>query len=138
MRSEEPRTPLPYALELGPLGADDLRRFARASGDDNPLHTDPAVARAAGFDDVIAHGMLAMAYAGRAVTDVVPQAELRELRVRFHAVVPVGSALRCVVGEEGGERDGRRLTLEVAREDGTVACSGDALVGSRQNPGDVA
>lgn len=32
----------------------DIRRFAAAIGDDNPLYTDPEAARAAGYRDVIA------------------------------------------------------------------------------------
>src|SRR4051794_32452767 len=32
----------------------DIRRFAAAIGDDNPLYTDQQAARAAGYDDVIA------------------------------------------------------------------------------------
>ena len=46
----------------------DLRRYAAASGDDNPIHLDDEVARSVGLPGVIAHGMLTMALAGRALT----------------------------------------------------------------------
>jgi len=47
----------------------DLERYATVSGDLNPIHLDSAAARAAGFEDTIAHGMLIMALACRVVTD---------------------------------------------------------------------
>jgi acyl dehydratase len=46
-----------------------LVRYAGASGDFNPIHWNPRVAREVGLPDVIAHGMLTMACAGRIVTD---------------------------------------------------------------------
>lgn len=39
------------------ITAAEIAAFAELTGDDNPLHTDPAYARAAGFSNVIAHGL---------------------------------------------------------------------------------
>ncbi len=47
----------------------DLVRYAGASGDLNPIHWNQRVATAVGLPDVIAHGMLTMALAGRVLTD---------------------------------------------------------------------
>ncbi|WP_104750178.1 MaoC family dehydratase [Helicobacter cynogastricus] len=44
-----------------------LLDFAMLSGDTNPLHTDPTYARAQGFKDCVAHGMLHSAYYSRLV-----------------------------------------------------------------------
>jgi len=41
----------------------DLAGFAEWSGDRNPIHLDPAAARAAGCDTVVAHGVLGLALA---------------------------------------------------------------------------
>ena len=49
-------------LELAPITRLDLALYAGASGDHNPVHVDIDFARAAGLDDVFAHGMLSMAY----------------------------------------------------------------------------
>ena len=57
-------TPTTYAVTRAALVA-----YAQASGDPNTIHQDPEVARSVGLPDVIAHGMLTMAYAGRVVTD---------------------------------------------------------------------
>ena len=56
----------PAVLELTRA---DLRAYAQASGDSNPIHLDEAVARSVGLPDVIAHGMLTMGLAGQVVAD---------------------------------------------------------------------
>ena len=48
-----------------------LVRYAGASGDFNAIHWNPRAASSVGLPDVIAHGMLTMALAGRVVTDWV-------------------------------------------------------------------
>jgi acyl dehydratase len=47
----------------------DLVRYAGASTDFNPIHWNERTATAVGLPNVIAHGMLTMALAGRLVTD---------------------------------------------------------------------
>jgi acyl dehydratase len=70
----------PQAVRKPPTGtvtlavARDLTaRYASASGDDNPIHLDPAYARNAGFPGVIVHGMCTMAMAGNALEAKYPQ-----------------------------------------------------------------
>ncbi len=48
-----------------------LVRYAGASGDFNVIHWNERVATAVGLPNVIAHGMLTMALAGRVLTDWV-------------------------------------------------------------------
>ncbi|MET8505512.1 MaoC/PaaZ C-terminal domain-containing protein [Streptomyces sp. NPDC004787] len=68
----------------------DLRRYAAASGDHNPIHLDDAAARAAGFPSVIAHGMLSMAKAVGLVADWAGDpAAPEESFARFARPVPV-------------------------------------------------
>jgi acyl dehydratase len=72
----------------------DLVRYAEASGDDHELHLNPAVARDAGFPDVIAHGMLTMSHVARLISQTLPRpTDLVELRVRFRQPVLVGEAV---------------------------------------------
>lgn len=72
------------------LTRDWLVRYAGASGDFNPIHWSPRVAAAAGLPDVIAHGMLTMAVAGRVVTDWIGDpGAIREFGVRFTRPVVV-------------------------------------------------
>ena len=72
----------PYAFEdLAPgqacevrrhLRGEDIDAFAAASGDHNPLHVDAAFARAAGFPDRIAHGMLLASWISAAIAEHLP------------------------------------------------------------------
>jgi hypothetical protein len=43
-----------------------IAAYARASGDNNPIHVDPQAARRAGFPEVLAPGMLLMAHVEQA------------------------------------------------------------------------
>jgi acyl dehydratase len=69
----------------------DLVKYAGASGDFNIIHWNERVATKVGLPNVIAHGMLTMAQAGRFVTEWAggdPGAVV-EFGVRFSAMVPV-------------------------------------------------
>lgn len=127
-------------LRLKPISRTALALFAGASGDHNPIHLDIDVARAAGFEDVFAHGMLSMAYLGRLLTDWVPQARLRSFGTRFVAITPVHGEPVCTgfvrsVEETDGERRAI-LDLTVTLADGTVTLKGDAVVSLTASPED--
>jgi len=74
--------PQEIELTVGPVAA--------ASGDHNSLHLDAAVARAAGFDRPVVHGMLTMGYAGRLLTGQFGTDSVRALEVRFTGVAKLG------------------------------------------------
>jgi len=84
--------------ELPPLTRvitrEDVRAYAEAGGDRNPLHLDDDVARKAGFDGVIAHGMFTMGHLSACLTrwlgDVSP---IRAMRVPFRAPVSPGDTI---------------------------------------------
>ncbi|ORB31737.1 MaoC/PaaZ C-terminal domain-containing protein [Mycolicibacterium parafortuitum] len=119
-------------LVVAPISRTTLALFAGASGDHNPIHVDIDAARAAGFDDVFAHGMLSMAYLGRLVTSWVPQSQLRALSTRFTSITPVLAQPTCTGTVTGiDDVDGeKRATVEVkiSLADGTVTLSGEAVV----------
>ncbi|UGT62467.1 MaoC/PaaZ C-terminal domain-containing protein [Nocardia asteroides] len=120
-------------LKVEPITRTTLALFAGASGDHNPIHIDIDAARASGVDDVFAHGMLSMAYLGRALTDAFPQSRLVELATRFTAITPV-LAEPVITAEPDGvqtDADGRQLTrlaLTATLADGTVTLRGHALI----------
>lgn len=70
-------------------------RYAGASGDHNPLHYDPAFAALVSpTKTVIAHGMLSMGLASRAVTAFVGGPErVQDLHVRFTRPWPLGETV---------------------------------------------
>ena len=119
-------------VETGPLSRLTLALYCGASGDHNPIHVDIDFARQAGMPDVIAHGMLSMAWLARVLTGWVPQTALREYGVRFSAMTQVGERIRCTGRvaekfEQGGERR-VRIELKTTNQDGQLKLAGDAIV----------
>ncbi|HSW04938.1 MaoC/PaaZ C-terminal domain-containing protein [Aquabacterium sp.] len=79
----------------------------RLSGDWNPLHVDPDVARAAGFDAPILHGMASYGMAGCAVIAALcddEPARLKRLDVRFASPMLPGETLLTEIWREGPGR----------------------------------
>lgn len=119
-------------LALPPLSRLNLALYCGASGDHNPIHVDIDFARQAGMPDVIAHGMLSMAWLGRLVTHWVPQTALRDLNVRFAAMTQEGECITCEGEvtdkfEVAGERR-VRLSISTRNEQGQVKLAGEAVV----------
>jgi acyl dehydratase len=76
----------------------------RLAGDYNPLHSDPEVARSAGFDRPILHGLCAYGMVGRALIKVLggdDPARLRRLDVRFTSPVFPGEPLSLEIWRMG-------------------------------------
>jgi acyl dehydratase len=93
----------------------------RLSGDYNPLHADPAVARAAGFDRPILHGLCTYGVIGRGVIGALcdgDAARLKTYNVRFSAPVMPGETLDVEIWREG---DGRAALRASVRERGVTA-----------------
>jgi acyl dehydratase len=119
-------------LQVAALTQGDLRRYAEASADHAAVHLDDAYARALGFRGVIAHGLLVMAYLGRALSDWQPPNRLRTFSCRFLAVTLLGDRLECsgsvaALRTLGDERVAD-LDLEVRDGGGQLKLSGRATV----------
>jgi acyl dehydratase len=93
---------------------EDVKAYADASGDQNPLHQDDAFARSVGFPGIIAHGMFSMAHLTSALTAWLgdPSA-LKSLRVQFRAVVFMGEILVAGGRVVALDPATRRATLDV-------------------------
>lgn len=116
----------------GPIGRATLALFAGASHDHVPLHIDSDFAKAAGMDDVFAHGMLGMAYLAQMLTHWAPQERLRGWSVRFTAITPLYATLHCrgtvtELFEEAGERRAR-LKIGAWTENDVQTLDGEAVV----------
>ena len=106
-----------------------LVRYAGASGDFNPIHWNPRVATAVGLPDVIAHGMLTMALAGRFVTDWAGDpARVLDIGVRFTrpVVVPDPDGVDLTITGRVAEVDPEAGT---ARVDITASVGGQTVLG---------
>jgi acyl dehydratase len=92
------------------------KRYAEASGDPNPIHTDPEFAKNVGLPGVILHGLWSMAQVARAHTDAAgdPRA-LRRLSVQFRGMgFPEQEIVVTATVKEAG--DGRVVTDTVAAQ----------------------
>ena len=97
----------------------DLVRYAGASGDFNPIHWSDRVATSVGLPGVIAHGMLTMGLAARAVTAWAGDpGALVEYTVRFGRPVVVpdddAGAEVTVRGRVAAVLDGGRARVDLS------------------------
>ena len=86
------------------LSRTQIVQYAGASGDYNPLHSDPATARAAGFERPILHGLATFGVTGhglvKRLADSDPTA-LRAMGGRFSSPVFPGETLRLEIWRDG-------------------------------------
>lgn len=71
----------------------DLRHYAAASGDDNPIHLDDALARRAGLEAPPVHGMLLIGAFERAIGAWRADFVLQRLSAKFLRPVLVGEGI---------------------------------------------
>lgn len=97
----------------------------RLSGDFNPLHIDPEVARAAGFEAPILHGLCTFGVVGRSLLAVLcgnDATRIRSMDARFSAPVYPGETIVTEIWREG---DGRAaFRAKVAERDLVVLTNG--------------
>ena len=99
----------------------------RLSGDLNPLHIDSEVARAAGFDRPILHGLCTYGVAGRALLRTLvgnDPSGMKRLDARFSAPVYPGETIETRIWREGGKR--ARFESWVTERDARVLSHGYA------------
>ena len=93
---------------------EDVKAYADASGDQNPLHQDEAVAIAAGFPTIVAHGMFTMGHLASAIIAWAGEgAELLEMRSPFRAPVFVGETIVAGGAVTAVDDEARTATLDV-------------------------
>jgi acyl dehydratase len=87
----------------------------RLSGDYNPLHADPAVAKAGGFPAPILHGLCSFGVAGHAVLKTMcdyDPARLKSFKLRFSSPVYPGETIRTEMWKDGNIVSFRARVLE--------------------------
>lgn len=100
----------------------------RLSGDPNPLHASPEVARQSGFDAPILHGLCTLGIAGHAILKMCCGGDpngLATLALRFSAPVYPGETIRTEMWRDGEIVSFRARVLE---RDAVVLNNGKAVV----------
>ncbi len=91
-------------LVKSPISHLQLVRYAGASGDFNPLHTDPKFGELIGTGGIIAHGMLIMGFVGQMLSDYFGPTMLRKFDVRFKGMTRIDDVITCT-GTITGKRE---------------------------------
>jgi acyl dehydratase len=93
---------------------EQIRQYAEASGDRNPIHLDETFARSAGLPGVIAHGMLTMAFANQMVTDWLgDRSLLKRLQGRFAGMVLPEDEVTCSGTVASKDPQTRRVVINL-------------------------
>ena len=96
-------TKLEIGQELAPktfiINRKLLIAYASASGDQNPIHQDETFAKSVGLPDVIAHGMLTMALAGKYLSAISGSEKVISFGAKFikPVVVPADVDVALIV-----------------------------------------
>jgi acyl dehydratase len=112
------------AIRRGPISRSQIARFAAATGDFNPIHTDEAFAQKVGFPSVIAHGPLTLAFLTQALGRNFGPERVRGVTAQFRAPILPGDTLRIegTITEVAGGR--ATCELRVLRGDDDVVATG--------------
>lgn len=124
-------TPRPHPEPPGPPGTvldlatrPEAALLYRLNGDLNPLHSDPAVARRAGFERPILHGLCTFGVVCHALVRALcggDPARLGAMAARFSAPVFPGETIRTELWEEAG---GAAFRARVVERDLVVVSNG--------------
>jgi acyl dehydratase len=106
-------------LVKSPISHLQLVRYAGASGDFNPLHTDPKFGELIGTGGIIAHGMLIMGFVGQMLSDYFGPTMLRKFDVRFKGMTRIDDVITCTgtITEKHEVDNGGRITGKVRATD---------------------
>jgi acyl dehydratase len=97
----------------------DQALLYRLTGDRNPLHSDPALARKRGTDRPILHGMCTYGFTGRALLHALCDSDpdrFLSMSGRFTAPVLPGEVISVSIWQDGGTAQ-----FQTVRADGAVA-----------------
>ena len=112
--------------------AQTIREFVTASGDDNPIHSDPTFAASTRFGRVIAPGMLTGSFVSSVIGTRLPGPGTIYLSQSFRFLHPVyiGDRItaRVEVVERLAERNRLRLRTTCANQTGEMLLEGEAWV----------
>jgi 3-hydroxybutyryl-CoA dehydratase len=118
---------------------EELDAFARLSGDRNPLHTDRAYARSAGYADRVVHGAFMSALVSRMVGMELPGQQSLLLGLKLDFIAPSFPEdmleVSCSVKSTHSEQNVVVLRIRI-RCGGELRARGSAMVRVRIRPGD--
>jgi acyl dehydratase len=115
-------------IDLGVIDEWQVETYAKASLDFNAIHLDEDFAKAAGLKGRIAHGMLSMGLASRALVDWgFSLAQLTHFSSKFKEKVFFGERIFAVFVSQSLTPSGFRVEWKLVKEDGTDVLTAEAV-----------
>lgn len=111
----------------------DFDRFAALSGDDNPIHVDPAFSARTKFGRTVCHGMLLYSAICQVLSDKLPGSGVVQLEQSLMFPSPTfageSMSIRLEVLDVSAEDGTAILETTISHADGRIACQGQCTVG---------
>ena len=107
------------------LTQDDFDRFAKLSGDDNPIHVDPEFSATTRFGRTVAHGILLNSILRGLLDQLVPGGRQLSQNLKFPAPTYADELMRFSAAIESD--DGQTVTAtmsSVRAQDDVITCEG--------------
>lgn len=120
-KEPEPDRGEPDVTATQKVDEDQTFRYAKASGDHNPIHQDENIAKAAGLPGIINHGLCTMAFTSKAAIDNLcggDPSRLRRLKVRFSKPVLPGQEITTKFWKTGEDDGITAYSFETFNPDG--------------------
>lgn len=111
------------------LTQDEFDRFAKLSGDNNPIHVDPGFSAATRFGCTVAHGMLLNAILRGLLDQLVPGGRQVSQILKFPAPTYADELMRFNAAIETD--DGQTVTARmssVRAQDDVITCEGQTTI----------
>ena len=116
---------------IGHFNQNDLVKYAKASGDFNPIHLDKEFGKTIGLDNVIVHGMLIMAHLGKSIANSNSVSFLKHFSVQFCSITKLEERLICKGEVSKIEKNNQKkiitLKLKVLNLSGEVKILGKTI-----------
>ena len=122
---------------------DNIDRYAKASGDFNPIHIDADYARKTPLGGTVAHGMLILAYISQMMTDAFGHDWLSggRLNVRFRAparpgdIITISGTIRRIEKSDGFQMIDCNVLCSNQNDEPVITGDARVKVGDNENRG---
>ncbi|HEY4532496.1 MAG TPA: MaoC/PaaZ C-terminal domain-containing protein [Kurthia sp.] len=112
-----------------PITVEQLKQYAQASGDLNPIHTDENVAKSVGLPSTIAHGMLIMGQLGRYVNQIAGEnATVKNFSMRFGAMTFPNEQITCSAVVESVIGSEATINVYASKGENQIVGNGQAVL----------
>ncbi len=105
------------SLVKDPVQRVQMVKYAGASGDFHPAHTDDLVGKQLGMGGRFAHGMLVMGFIGEAITNWISKKYLKKLGVKFVGVTKPEDIITVTANIVGKDDKTSMITCDIFAKD---------------------